>query len=189
MPRGHCRSRTLGTGTRTTTTESEATMKIASMALCALVGAGLVMTVPDSVSAQTGMASYYKSGKRTANGERFDPNGMTAAHPSLPFGTRVKVVHLKSGRSVTVRINDRGPFVGGRVIDLSYGAAKTLGMTGAGVAKVSLQVVGKAAPSPKPKRAETVTATPVNAVYTPDEKVADVSSKSFGRPGMELFTR
>ena len=87
------------------------------------------MTVAGAIAgdarAQTGIASYYKSGVRTANGERFDPLGMTAAHRSLPFGTRVLVRNVKTGQSVVVRINDRGPFVAGRVIDLAFGAAQT----------------------------------------------------------------
>lgn len=91
--------------------------------------------------AQTGMASYYKSGKRTANGEHFNPGGLTAAHRTLPFGTKVRVVNLLSGRSVIVRINDRGPFIRGRIIDLSLGAARVIGLHQSGVAKVSLQVL------------------------------------------------
>ena len=85
---------------------------------------------------QRGHASWYKHGRRTANGETFNPDGMTAAHRSLPFGTRLRVVNDKTGRSVVVRINDRGPFIGGRIIDLSRGAARQLGM--GGVATVSL---------------------------------------------------
>jgi rare lipoprotein A (peptidoglycan hydrolase) len=94
----------------------------------------------------TGMASYYGGrfhGRRTASGARFDSSGMTAAHRSLPFGTRVRVTHVGSGRSVVVRINDRGPFVGGRVIDLSSGAAGVLGMHGQGVARVRVSVLGR----------------------------------------------
>lgn len=87
---------------------------------------------------QQGRASFYRHGSRTANGERFDPTGMTAAHPSLPFGTRVRVVHPASGNAVVVRINDRGPFTGGRVIDLAEGAARRLGIIRAGVAPVAL---------------------------------------------------
>lgn len=76
------------------------------------------------------MASWYGSGARTASGERFNPNGMTAAHRSLPFGTRLRVVNEGNGRSVVVRVNDRGPFVGGRIIDLARGSARAIGMTG-----------------------------------------------------------
>lgn len=90
----------------------------------------------------TGMASYYKSGRRTANGEKFNPHGFTAAHRSLPFGTKVLVTNLKTGKSVIVRINDRGPFIRGRIIDLSLGAAKVVGITATGVAKVKITVLG-----------------------------------------------
>jgi rare lipoprotein A len=95
---------------------------------------------------QEGMASYYGGsfhGRRTASGARFDSRGLTAAHRSLPFGTRVRVTHVGSGRSVVVQINDRGPFVGGRIIDLSHGAAGVLGMHGQGVARVRVSVLGR----------------------------------------------
>jgi rare lipoprotein A len=88
-----------------------------------------------------GMASYYWQGQQTASGARFNPDGLTAAHRTLPFGTRVRVTNQSNGQSVVVTINDRGPFVGGRVIDLSRGAARAISMTGAGVARVSLQVM------------------------------------------------
>jgi rare lipoprotein A len=94
----------------------------------------------------TGMASYYGGrfhGRRTASGARFDSSGLTAAHRSLPFGTRVRVTHMGNGRSVEVRINDRGPFVGGRIIDLSSGAAGVIGMHGQGVARVRVSVIGR----------------------------------------------
>ena len=79
----------------------------------------------------------------TATGERFDPSGMTAAHRTLPFGTRVRVTRVDTGNSVVVRINDRGPFKPGRVIDLSEGAAENLGITGVGLAEVRLEVLGR----------------------------------------------
>jgi rare lipoprotein A len=91
----------------------------------------------------SGMASYYWEGQTTASGARFNPGAMTAAHRSLPFGTRVLVTNQRNGQSVVVTINDRGPFVGGRVIDLSRAAAQAINMTGAGVAPVSLQVLGR----------------------------------------------
>jgi len=87
-------------------------------------------------------ASYYGkefAGRRTASGEKFNPGGMTAAHRTLPFGTRVRVTHPRNGRSVTVRINDRGPFVKGRSIDLSAGAAAAIGMGGTG--RVHLKII------------------------------------------------
>lgn len=91
----------------------------------------------------TGMASYYWQGQMTASGARFNPNAMTAAHRSLPFGTRVLVTNRSNGRSVTVTINDRGPFIKGRIIDLSSAAAGVIGMKGAGVAPVSISVLGR----------------------------------------------
>jgi len=88
-----------------------------------------------------GLASYYWQGKKTANGERFNAQDMTAAHRTLPFGTRVRVTSLETGRSVTVRINDRGPFIRGRNVDLSRAAAQSLGMLDRGVTKVKLDVL------------------------------------------------
>ena len=89
--------------------------------------------------ADGGLASVY-SGGRTANGEHMNSGALTAAHRTLPFGTRVAVVNNHTGRSVVVRINDRGPFVGGRVIDLSPAAAHAIGVSG--LAPISLRVVG-----------------------------------------------
>jgi rare lipoprotein A len=88
-----------------------------------------------------GVASFYSDGQQTANGEKFNPNELTAAHPTLPFGTRLRVTNVATGRSVTVRINDRGPYVAGRVVDVSYSAAETLGIVDRGVAKVKLDVI------------------------------------------------
>lgn len=91
-----------------------------------------------------GIASWYglvRNGHRTASGERFNMYAMTACHPTLPFGTLVRVVDQNSGRSVVVRINDRGILSGGRIIDLSYGAAEELKITRAGLAPVKLEVV------------------------------------------------
>ena len=90
---------------------------------------------------QCGKASWYKLGGKTASGERNNPNAMTAAHRHLPFGTRVRVENLRNGKFVVVRINDRGPFAGGRVIDLSRAAAQKLGMIKSGTASVKLTVV------------------------------------------------
>ena len=90
-----------------------------------------------------GLASFYRNQARTASGERASPGELTAAHRTLPFGTRVRVTHVGNGRSVVVRINDRGPFVGGRIIDLSHGAAGVLGMHGQGVARVKVTVLGR----------------------------------------------
>ena len=94
-----------------------------------------------SLDASSGVASFYSSGSRTASGEAFNPNELTAAHRTLPFGTKLRVTNVATGQSVTVRVNDRGPFVPGRVVDVSSSAAESLGMTGKGVAKVKLDVV------------------------------------------------
>jgi rare lipoprotein A len=89
----------------------------------------------------SGMASYYgnESGSRTASGQRMNASAMTCAHRSLPFGTQLRVTH--GGRSVIVTVNDRGPFVRGRVLDLSTGAARVIGLTGAGVGRVTAEVI------------------------------------------------
>lgn len=92
----------------------------------------------------SGVASYYGRrfhGRRTANGERFNMRAMTAAHRTLPFGTKVRVTNPRNGRSVVVRINDRGPFIRGRSIDLSRAAAERIGMISRGHARVKLEVV------------------------------------------------
>jgi len=126
-----------------------------AMSIKAALGAALVACVLFSGAAEAGphkksvsmagQASWYGSqhhGRRTASGERFNMNAMTAAHRSLPFGTKVRVTNRRNGKSVVVRINDRGPFAGGRVIDLSRSAASAIGMLGSGVAPVTLSVVG-----------------------------------------------
>jgi rare lipoprotein A len=103
----------------------------------------IVMPLPEDggnedAPAETGRASWYELDSKTASGEDMDPEGLSAAHPSLPFGTKVKVDNLGNGHSVVVRINDRGPFAKGRIIDVSKAAAKQLGMVEAGVANVSI---------------------------------------------------
>ncbi|MGY8706844.1 septal ring lytic transglycosylase RlpA family protein [Bradyrhizobium sp. 18BD] len=98
---------------------------------------------PDGEARQTaarGVASFY-SDTETASGEKFDKNELTAAHPTLPFGTKLRVTDVSSGRFVTVRVNDRGPFVRGRVVDISPSAAEALGMVDKGLANVRLDVV------------------------------------------------
>lgn len=99
-----------------------------------------ILLACNSASATT--ASWYDQGTRTANGEKYNPDGLTAAHRSLPFGTIVRVTHTGNGRSVVVRINDRGPAKWtGREIDLSRGAARQIGMIGEGVAQVNIEVL------------------------------------------------
>lgn len=96
----------------------------------------------------SGTASYYgdaHAGNRTASGERFDPDDMTAAHRSLPFGTRLRVTDPSTGRSVIVRVNDRGPFHKGRIIDLSEAAARELGIVRRGRAQVEIALASEAA--------------------------------------------
>jgi rare lipoprotein A len=92
-------------------------------------------------AARHGVASFYTEGTETASGEKFDSNELTAAHRTLPFGTRLRVTNVTTGRSVTVRVNDRGPFIRGRDVDVSYSAAEALGMVDKGVANVKLDVV------------------------------------------------
>ncbi len=106
------------------------------VAAAALVAGGL-----KAEAAERGMASYYGYRSKTANGEMMNPNALTAAHKTLPFGTRVRVTNTRTGQSVVVRINDRGPFVRGRIIDVSTGAARALGIIGSGVAPVLVDVV------------------------------------------------
>jgi rare lipoprotein A len=109
-------------------------MRTALLALCA------VMCLESAAQAE--IATYYGqefAGHRTASGERFNPGAMTAAHRSLRFGTQVRVTNTRNGRSVIVRINDRGPFVKGAAIDLSSGAARAIGMGGTG--HVHLEVI------------------------------------------------
>lgn len=117
------------------------TLPVRLISLATIVALSLTMNM--EAAAQTGRASWYSLTSRTASGERCNPSAMTAAHPSLPFGTRVKVENLKNGRSVVVRINDRGPFVAGRIIDLTKGAASVLGFIERGITNVRLTVLSE----------------------------------------------
>jgi rare lipoprotein A len=117
----------------------------AKMIKVGLLGAAILLPIDLAKADQLGHASWYSlPANKTANGERMNPNELTAAHRSLPFGTRVLVENLSNGRSVVVRINDRGPFIGGRIIDLSKAAAASIGMLNSGTAKV--RVTTTAAP-------------------------------------------
>ena len=109
-------------------------------AFASIAVAACLVAVPMAASAQSGIASIY-SGGLTANGEHASASGMTAAHRTLPFGTMVRVTNQSTGRSVVVRINDRGPFIRGRIIDLTPAGARALGMDG--LAHVTLEVVAK----------------------------------------------
>ena len=91
----------------------------------------------------SGVASYYWQPQRVASGGWFNPNAMTAAHKTLPFGTKVRVTNVNNGRSAVVTINDRGPYIAGRVIDLSRAAAGTVGMIGSGLARVRMEILSR----------------------------------------------
>ena len=102
--------------------------------------------VAKAAKKMVGIASFYATkfnGRRTASGEKFNNNAMTAAHKSLPFGSKVQVTNVRNGKSVVVRINDRGPYVRGRIIDLSKAAAKKIGIGHAGTARVKLEILKK----------------------------------------------
>ena len=119
-------------------------MKKTKLITLGILGLALIVLFirPTSV----GIASYYSNGltgKKTASGERYDPNKLTAAHKTLPIGTIVKVTNLGNNKQVVVKINDRGPYVRGRIIDLSYSAARQLGMLKDGITKVKIEVVSK----------------------------------------------
>ena len=108
------------------------------------LGSYVAPRVAKGVKSELGYASWYGTeceGNPTASGEIYDTNGLTAAHRTLPFGTRIKVTNLKNKRSVIVRINDRGPFIGNRFLDLSKAAARKLGLIGAGLILVRAQIV------------------------------------------------
>jgi rare lipoprotein A len=126
----------------------------------------LLFTLSTAVSAfeQEGLASWYGGkfqGRQTASGEIFDTNEFTAAHKTLPFGTIVKVTSLENDKSTVVRINDRGPFIPGRIIDLSRAAAAAIGLAGTGVAKVRIEVL----PSDSPEAAS-VAVSRTEAIYS-----------------------
>lgn len=128
-------------------------MRLAAAALA--VAAGLAACSPQRFSggAQTGIASWYDPGRRTVQGVAYDSGDLTAAHRTLPFGTRVRVTNLENGRAVTVVVNDRGPFLPGRIIDVSVPAARRLGIVRSGVARVRVEAPRLAAPrGPAPRR-------------------------------------
>jgi len=108
--------------------------------VAALCGVAILVVFTTAANAQTGVASIYAySGTKTADGEHVSPHAMTAAHRTLPFGSQVRVTNLRNGRSAVVRINDRGPFVRGRIIDVTPAAAHALGFSG--LAPVRIDVV------------------------------------------------
>ena len=127
--------------TLTVSTAASATPSVNS------IQSNVSVTSTKLIAQSVGQASFYgnepgEGGPLTANGERYNPGGLTAAHKTLPFGTRVRVTSPRTGRSVVVRINDRGPYAGNRVIDLSVGAARAIGLTSSGVGTVQMEVIG-----------------------------------------------
>ena len=125
-----------------------------TLGLTALPATSEIRSLDDAVlrgisAAQEGLVSWYGASfhdRPTASGERFDSNGYTMAHPTLPFGTEVKVTNLRNGRSVVVRVNDRGPHVGQRIADLSRAAAAQIGMLGRGVVRARIEVLEQGRP-------------------------------------------
>lgn len=115
---------------------------IVSVLLLAVVASSCHRKYFEGSGSETGLASFYSenyNGKKTANGEIYHSSELTAAHKKLPFGTQVKVTNLSNGKTVKVRVNDRGPFISGRIIDLTRAAAKKIDMIGAGVVKVKIR--------------------------------------------------
>jgi rare lipoprotein A len=152
MERNHPSDAVWAAGARRPCRSPRITALAGILASAALVSAACsgnhhpVSPAPSAGSLSRGTASWYGpkfNGRRTANGERYDMHKLTAAHPNLPFGTLVQVTNLDNGKQVVVRINDRGPFGRRRVIDLSYAAARELGMVGPGTAHVELALVGR----------------------------------------------
>lgn len=113
-----------------------------SFLACAMAASTLIISAPAEAASGCGGASWYALGSRTASGEPMRASNLTAAHRSLRFGTKVKVTNRRNGKSVVVRINDRGPFVRGRVLDVSRAAARNLGMISSGTAKVCYEIIG-----------------------------------------------
>jgi len=117
---------------------------MAAVGMILLTGTADLALAGERSRGETGLATVYAGrfqGKRTASGERYDKDGLTAAHKTLPFGTRVKVTRVDNGRSVVVRVNDRGPHPAGRVVDMSAAAAARLGMRGNPMARVRVEVL------------------------------------------------
>ncbi len=118
-------------------------MKLSIFLIFILIMNGCATTYREGYR-ESGLASWYGPdfhGKKTANGETYDMYGRTAAHRTLPFGTRLRVTDRETGRDIEVRVNDRGPFIAGRILDLSYGAAESLGTVGRGVAEVEIEII------------------------------------------------
>ena len=154
----------------------------ANIVAMGVIGAALLL--PELAQAeQTGHASWYALHSRTASGEMMNPSAMTAAHRSLPFGTKVLVENLNNGKAVVVRINDRGPFIKGRIIDVSKAAASVLGMLGSGTARVKVSTSGGsslkvAAKEESPVKVATATTKMESAPVDKSPKVEEEPVKS-----------
>lgn len=149
-----------------------------------LIGGAILLPINAAQAEQVGHASWYALHSRTASGEIMNPGDLTAAHRSLPFGTRVLVENLSNGHSVVVRINDRGPFVAGRIIDVSKAAASSLGMLGSGTAKVRVSSAGGASASKAPKIAGLMRSAPqarLVAARASTRKTVAVASRELRR--------
>jgi rare lipoprotein A len=144
----------------------------ANIVAMGVIGAALLL--PELAQAEQGHASWYALHSRTASGEMMNPSAMTAAHRSLPFGTKVLVENLSNGKSVLVTINDRGPFIAGRIIDVSKAAASSLGMLGSGTARVKVSSSGGGSPK--------VAAKPEGTVKVASTNKTEGASKAEGTP-------
>lgn len=164
------------------------------LALLALLALGIACTsvrAPAPKPIERGYASWYGGkfhGRRTANGEVFDTHRLTAAHRTLPFGTLVEVRNLDNDKTVTVRINDRGPFVRGRVVDLSYAAARQIGMVGPGTAKVELAVVAAPELADQALRARPFYTVQLGAFVEPERATALSSELAPSYPAVAVRT-
>ena len=154
----------------------------ANIVAMGVIGAALLL--PDLAQAEQGHASWYALHSRTASGEMMNPSEMTAAHRSLPFGTKVLVENLSNGRSVVVRINDRGPFIAGRIIDVSKAAASTLGMLGSGTARVAISASGGGSP-----KVASSSDSSIKVASKSGGKSAKVASASAGRSSVKSEKR
>src|SRR5215217_3892460 len=144
-------------------------LKVRSLLLTGLLSVFLLAAMQEAAQAEPVLTSYYGeelAGNPTASGEPFDPSDLTVAHPYLPFGTRLRVTN--DGQSVNVRVNDRGPYVPGRGLDLSSGAARAIGLTDSGVAVVEVEP-GKG-PETKPPVSDSETSEPVEPVHVPSSE-------------------
>ncbi len=151
----------------------------------AILASGVLLGAASSAAAAEGIASFYgrsEHGGPTASGERFDMRAMTAAHRTAPLGSHMRVTNLKNGQSVVVRINDRGPFVRGRIIDLSRAAAERLGFVGSGLTRVSLERVDADASETRVAAAEPATTGTVPAKSKPEKTKAEKTKSIEKKP-------